>query len=909
MAGALVTSAMADTPVLSGSYGWEDGVGTIFGSAGSIFDSANVAAEAGITPNSGVRMLRVTESPHTSGGQDVFIAYIENLEDGDVIRASFFGYDDVPGGGSSGYPSFRIWGLYAQSGVEGEILSSDLAGSAGGNNTFSSGIGWEELDHEWVFDSQGGTRDALVVTARVYSTPVTCEECSTDFYFDDVMVEVFCAANPDLTITFPDGTVIGDPAEPGPECEVKKGPDPCDIDQVDASFGWEDGVSTVGGFGGTGDSLLVADNVDSSTGEVFSGDRSLRIERTDGGGTSIAFVGRIENLQDGDVVTVSSQIFDQYPNTPGSGNRARVWTQYAISGADFDSTTQGATGGTGFTTGIGWEESSYSFVFDSADGLRDAVAVQIRFNGQPTDEVDGVPIEFPAEFFIDDLVLEVCSASGSNPTFIFPDEVDPPQDSCDEVDDLLANLGAPTVSGMYGWEDGKGDILGFFSPFGDCFETPFAGDNITGENIGTDDGLVNSGDRALRITEDPHCGSVPRVYVAYIEGLEDGDVIHGRFFGYDDTPGESPSVRIWGKYAQSGDVDSFAGSAGGNPDFSSGVGWEELCHTWVFDAGDPIRDALAIEVRVYSTPTFCEEFDCSTDYFIDDVEVLVWSSNPGVTITFPDGSVIGEPVDDCPADFDNSGEVEFNDLFTLLGDWGTDVEQTDLNGDGLVDGADLGTLLGSWGPCDGIEKPISEALDLVVTSESIGGGEVQYDVFVQLDASTDELLNVYDGNFTFPASFNLGNATRTIGALPPSFNVTDDPNFQDIFDGGFDGVNVGWYNFDPDDPIGLAGSFDNNQVRIARFIANEGDVIEGDLSATYVRANGQIVQGIGSFTTDIEDPCVGDLTNDGVVNVFDLLELLGDWGPCPGCPADLTGDGVVNVFDLLELLGNWGPCP
>jgi hypothetical protein len=42
--------------------------------------------------------------------------------------------------------------------------------------------------------------------------------------------------------------------------------------------------------------------------------------------------------------------------------------------------------------------------------------------------------------------------------------------------------------------------------------------------------------------------------------------------------------------------------------------------------------------------------------------------------------------------------------------------------------------------------------------------------------------------------------------------------------------------------------------------------------------------------------------------VFDLLILLGEWGPCGDCPADLDDDGVINVFDLLTLLGNWGEC-
>ena len=53
---------------------------------------------------------------------------------------------------------------------------------------------------------------------------------------------------------------------------------------------------------------------------------------------------------------------------------------------------------------------------------------------------------------------------------------------------------------------------------------------------------------------------------------------------------------------------------------------------------------------------------------------------------------------------------------------------------------------------------------------------------------------------------------------------------------------------------------------------------------------------------------VGDINGDGVVDVFDLLELLGNWGACPdcgACPADLDGNCEVDVFDLLLLLENW----
>ncbi len=50
---------------------------------------------------------------------------------------------------------------------------------------------------------------------------------------------------------------------------------------------------------------------------------------------------------------------------------------------------------------------------------------------------------------------------------------------------------------------------------------------------------------------------------------------------------------------------------------------------------------------------------------------------------------------------------------------------------------------------------------------------------------------------------------------------------------------------------------------------------------------------------------VGDVNGDAVVDVADLLELLGTWGPCADCPADFNGNGTVDVLDLLALLGTF----
>ena len=55
----------------------------------------------------------------------------------------------------------------------------------------------------------------------------------------------------------------------------------------------------------------------------------------------------------------------------------------------------------------------------------------------------------------------------------------------------------------------------------------------------------------------------------------------------------------------------------------------------------------------------------------------------------------------CPADFNDDGSVDGNDLGFLLASWGSSGGSADLNGDGSVDGNDLGSLLAAWGPCPG----------------------------------------------------------------------------------------------------------------------------------------------------------------------------------------------------------------
>lgn len=66
----------------------------------------------------------------------------------------------------------------------------------------------------------------------------------------------------------------------------------------------------------------------------------------------------------------------------------------------------------------------------------------------------------------------------------------------------------------------------------------------------------------------------------------------------------------------------------------------------------------------------------------------------------------------------------------------------------------------------------------------------------------------------------------------------------------------------------------------------------------------------GGNTISEECPvaCAGDIDGDGVINVNDLLMLIGAWGTCDGCPEDIDENGVVNVNDLLIAIAAWGTC-
>ena len=59
-------------------------------------------------------------------------------------------------------------------------------------------------------------------------------------------------------------------------------------------------------------------------------------------------------------------------------------------------------------------------------------------------------------------------------------------------------------------------------------------------------------------------------------------------------------------------------------------------------------------------------------------------------------------------------------------------------------------------------------------------------------------------------------------------------------------------------------------------------------------------------------PCIGDLSNDGEVDLRDLGILLSNYGETEGASpreGDLDDDDDVDLADLATMLGLFGPCP
>ena len=113
-----------------------------------------------------------------------------------------------------------------------------------------------------------------------------------------------------------------------------------------------------------------------------------------------------------------------------------------------------------------------------------------------------------------------------------------------------------------------------------------------------------------------------------------------------------------------------------------------------------------------------------------------------------------------------------------------------------------------------------------------------------------------------------------------------------------EGTDGGWYfkEFDLSDVSGFDPTADF-QVRFVCGDLSDGSVIEAGVDGV------SLSEGFCD-----ESSCTGDVNGDNMVDVSDILAVVGAWGESGG-PADVNEDGIVNVSDLLAIVEAWGACP
>lgn len=199
---------------------------------------------------------------------------------------------------------------------------------------------------------------------------------------------------------------------------------------------------------------------------------------------------------------------------------------------------------------------------------------------------------------------------------------------------IVALPATAQITCCYSWEDG-GTIMGYYGNVADPT-------NVSGVQIG-DDSLGGTyscpgaydGTYYLHIAEEP-LYSTPQAYVAWIKGLVPGDVITVSFYGYDVTPGASPSLRAWGHYAMSDDINNYVSSPGLGSDYTAGNGWDYVEYTITFDGGSTgLADAWVVEARLYSGSG-----GTRGDYWVDYICVTAPTT---ASIEFPQGATPVEP--------------------------------------------------------------------------------------------------------------------------------------------------------------------------------------------------------------------------------------------------------------------------
>lgn len=228
LAAAVLTTSAGATE-FSAQFGWEDGTSTSLGEfpVGSVTYSNTTAGSEtdygtdtiapsvyNVTPNGGSRMLQITESDTTAGNPTPILAWIDGLVDGDTFSFSFDAYDPT----ESRSPSILANAVYTTgtfdsfAGFATPFQSFDDYSADGWVNVQANNTPGAGIDPILTFQQgTGGDRTGVALRAQLFapsaSQPLNGGSGTYNFFIDNLEVTVN-SANPNASITLPDGTVI-----------------------------------------------------------------------------------------------------------------------------------------------------------------------------------------------------------------------------------------------------------------------------------------------------------------------------------------------------------------------------------------------------------------------------------------------------------------------------------------------------------------------------------------------------------------------------------------------------------------------------------------------------------------------------------------------------------------------------
>ena len=433
----------------------------------------------------------------------------------------------------------------------------------------------------------------------------------------------------------------------------------------------------------------------------------------------------------------------------------------------------------------------------------------------------------------------------------------------------------------YSWEDG-GTILGYYGNLSDP------------QNVGSTNGVnPYDGSAMLSVSEAPLSGT-PQAFVAWVTDLSAGDEVTACFYGYDDTPGSSPSLRIWGSWSANDDIDSYQGSADGNTDYTDGSGWSQVCHTFSTSQENwSSGEALVVQARLYSGS------EDPTVYFIDLISV---DAPETAMVNFPGAGVGGA----------NAGDDQFvspGDLVTL---------------DGSASQGDI--VLYLWQQTAGTSVSLSGAETSIATftaPEEVGA--LTFDLTVYYDSGefdTDDVSVNVVSEMTIAEARSAGVGIGTIiegVVISPNFQsgnseytIQDETAGLVVFGPGFDmGVNYG-------DLVRVSGVTDEYNGKFELVISSVDNVENFGpgaipdvqvITVAQLSSNGEEYESELIMIEDVtvvsgEWPAEGDFANLTIVDDGATTATMRidndtdiDGSPEPVWPANVTGVGSQYDYD------------